>query len=91
MHQVDAVLEDQPPNLARRLGHADGRGDLERRGDVRRACALELVDQVAARRDDPHRVAAAVQLAGEADHDAFQPAHSHRLRGEQNPHRPRRL
>jgi hypothetical protein len=91
VHQVDAVLDDQAPDLARGLGHADGRGDLERRGDVRAAGALELVDQLAAGRDHPHCVAATVELAGQADHDAFQPAHTHGLRGEQNPHRPRRL
>ena len=47
--------------------------------------------EVAARRDHPHGVATVLQLAGKADHDAFQPAHAHRFRGEQNPHRPRRL
>ena len=52
---------------------------------------LFLQHEVAALRDHPHVVAAALELAGKADHDAFQPAHAHGLRGEQNPHRPRRL
>ena len=91
MDQVDVVFDDQPPDQARCLGYGERRRDLERGADVRRSSTLQLIDEVAARRDHPHGVATVLQLAGKADHDAFQPAHAHRFRGEQNPHRPRRL
>jgi hypothetical protein len=36
-------------------------------------------------------VAAALQLTRESNYDALEPADAHGFRGEQNPHRPRRL
>ena len=71
MDQVDLVLEDQPPHLARRLRHAQWRGDLERRLDVVGARASHVEHQVAARRDNPHLVTTLVQLASQGHHDAF--------------------
>ncbi len=85
------VLDDQLANLARRLRHANGGGDLERRRDVLGAGSAQLSDQVATRRHYPDLMATALQRAGEADDNTFQPAYAHGLRGEQNPHRPRRL
>ena len=85
------MLDDHSADPPSGQSNTDRRSDLQRRGDMRRAGALQLIDEVATRRDHPYLVAAALELAGEADHDAFQPAHAHGLRGEQNPHRQGRL
>ncbi len=91
MDQVNLVLDDESADLSSRLRNTNWRRDFERCDDMRRASALQLTHEVAARRNNPYLVAATLELAGEADHDAFQPAHAHGLRGEQNPHRQGRL
>ena len=91
VHQVDVLFDDEAADLACGLGDGQWRGDIERGLDVLRARAPQVVDQLTARRDHPHVVTATVQLASKGHHDALQPADTHRFRGEQNPHRPRRL